>query len=107
MLFGNQLAKLHPKVYGGEAKTEPRVIVLELTRNVILAMVISYLTSQLQISTLTDSILLALVLWIGFPGILLFGSVIHEKVPPKLAAIHAGDWLVKLLIMVLLFGLWG
>ena len=27
------------------------------------------------------------------------GSVVHEKVPWRLAAIHSGDWLVKLLLI--------
>jgi hypothetical protein len=42
---------------------------------------------------------LAVGLWARFPAVLLTGSVVHEKVPWKLAAIHSGDWLVKLLII--------
>ena len=49
---------------------------------------------------------LALALWIGFPVVLLTGSVIHEKVPPMLAAIHAGDWLLKLLVITTAVALW-
>jgi hypothetical protein len=30
----------------------------------------------------------------------------YEKVPLALAAIHAGDWLIKLLVMAALIGLW-
>lgn len=37
---------------------------------------------------------------------ILSGSVLREKVPSKLAAIHAGDWLVKLLATALVVGLW-
>ena len=32
-------------------------------------------------------------------AVLLAGSVAHEKVPWRLAAIHAGDWLVKLVLI--------
>ena len=41
----------------------------------------------------------ALVLWIGFPLVLWVGAVIHENTPVKLAAIHGGDWLLKLLLI--------
>jgi hypothetical protein len=43
--------------------------------------------------------LLGLALWIGFPFVLGTGAVIHERTPWKLAAIHAGDWLAKLLLV--------
>ena len=42
---------------------------------------------------------LGLRLWVAFPVVLLSGSVVHEKVPWQQAAVHAGDWLVKLLLM--------
>jgi hypothetical protein len=37
---------------------------------------------------------------------LLTGSVIHENVPWQLAIIHAGDWLLKLLIIGVVVGAW-
>jgi hypothetical protein len=106
MIFGKQLAKLNPRAYGNMTKPEPQKMLLELVRNLILALVIFHLTSHLHIATLTNSVFLALVLWIGFPVVLLSGSVLHEKVPAMLAVIHTGDWLIKLLLMVILLGLW-
>ena len=50
--------------------------------------------------------LFGLALWIGFPVVLLAGSVFHENVPWKLAALHAGDWLVKLLVIAVIVGVW-
>ena len=41
---------------------------------------------------------LATGLWAAFPVVLLAGSVVREKVPWRLAAIHGGDWLIKLLL---------
>jgi hypothetical protein len=38
--------------------------------------------------------------------VLLIGSVIWENVPPALAAIHAGDWILKLLAIGLIVTLW-
>jgi hypothetical protein len=37
---------------------------------------------------------------------ILLGSVVHEGVPFVLAAIHAGDWLVKILLMTVILGVW-
>jgi hypothetical protein len=35
------------------------------------------------------------------------GAVIHENTrPSKLAAIHAGDWLAKLLPVAVIFSVW-
>ena len=49
---------------------------------------------------------LALALWVAFPVVLLAGSVFHERVPVALAAVHAGDWLLKLLVVTAVTGLW-
>jgi len=53
------------------------------------------------------AVLLALVLWVAFPVILLTGSVFHERVPPLLASIHAGDWLLKLVVVSGVVAAWG
>jgi hypothetical protein len=57
------------------------------------------LASQGKIDELGGGLLLGLALWIGFPFVLWTGAVIHERTPWKLAAIHAGDWLAKLLLV--------
>ncbi len=55
---------------------------------------------------MTGALLLGLSMWIGFPVVLLAGSVLWEKVPPKLATIHAGDWLLKLLAVTIIVSVW-
>lgn len=37
--------------------------------------------------------------WGAFPATLMIGSVVHDGVPVALAAIHAGDWLIKLVVV--------
>ena len=49
---------------------------------------------------------LSALLFVAFPAVLLAGSVWHEKVPPALTAIHAVDWLLKLVLTTLVTGLW-
>jgi hypothetical protein len=49
-------------------------------------------------------VLLGVTLWAGFPLVLRAGSVMWDKVPPASAALHAGDWLLKLLISATIVG---
>ena len=53
---------------------------------------------------LRDAGQLDLVISLGF--LILLGSVVHENVPWMLATIHAGDWLVKLVLMAAILGAW-
>ncbi len=75
-------------------------------RNLVLAIVIAVVLDRLDTTGADEGLLLGLVLWVGFPVVLLAGSVFHEKVPPMLAAIHAGDWLVKLLAVTATLAVW-
>jgi hypothetical protein len=85
---------------------EPIKGLFQLARTVILTLVVGYLVSHLHITDLAGAIGLSLILWIGFPVMLLSGSVMWEKSPVKLAVLHAGDSLMTLLIMSLLLTLW-
>jgi hypothetical protein len=53
-----------------------------------------------------STVLLGLALWAGFPLVLLTGSIIWDKVPPVTALLHAGDWLLKLVVISVIVGLW-
>jgi uncharacterized protein DUF1761 len=70
------------------------------------AIVVAGLVSIGGITSLTSALVLAIVLWIAFPVVLLVGSVTQENVPWKLGAIHAGDWLAKLVIITTIVTLW-
>ena len=49
---------------------------------------------------------LGLLAWVGFPLVLFSGSVLHERYPWPLAAIHLGDWLLKLLLVAAVVAAW-
>ena len=83
-----------------------RKILAELARSVIVAYVFALLLGLLNDSGIGPALGLALVLGVAFPGVLLSGSVMWDKVPAKLAAIHAGDWLLKLLLFAVILGVW-
>jgi Protein of unknown function (DUF1761) len=72
----------------------------------VLAAVVAGLASHGEIDEWSGGLLLGLALWIGFPFVLWTGAMIHEDTPWKLAAIHAGDWLVKLLVGAVIVSVW-
>ena len=84
----------------------PNKIIVELTRMFILGLVIAYACGLLEITTLQQAALLSFWLWVGFIVVLLTGLVISERFPIKLAIIHAGDWLIRLLIFTILLSMW-
>lgn len=84
----------------------PNKIIVELVRTFVLGLVIAYAIALLNLLYVNQAILLAFWLWVGFPVVLLVGSVIHEHFPGRLAAIHAGDWLAKLLIFCVVLTFW-
>jgi hypothetical protein len=78
----------------------------EFVRGLVVAYVLARLVVLLGIVDWGDAVQFALWVWIGFPAMILVGSVMWDKRPWKLAAIHAGDWLVKLLLMAVILGVW-
>ena len=104
-LLAGRAARYSPAWADG-ARPQVGPMLLEVVKSLIVAAVVAGLVSLLGITHEIDAILLGLALWIGFPVMLLAGSVIHEKVPWQLAAIHAGDWLAKLLIIAVIVCLW-
>jgi hypothetical protein len=104
-VLSGRLARLSP-AYAEPGGTSAVKVVLELVRTMVVAVVIAGLVGATGVDGLGPALLLAVLLWVGFPAVLLSGSVLHEAVPPQLAAIHAGDWLLKLLVITGIVGAW-
>jgi hypothetical protein len=104
--FAQQMAAHHPAYADPGTRPEPWKIVVELIRNLILASVVALLAGRLDVTEWVDGAALGLTLWVGFPVVLWTGAVMWEKVPPRLAAIHAGDWLLKLLVIAVVVSVW-
>lgn len=105
-VFGGQLAALHD-AYAESRRSAAATVVVELVRNLVLAAVVAWLAEAIGIEGWVGVVGFALLLWVGFPVVLLAGSVFHENVPWKLAAIHAGDWLLKIVIISIIVVVWA
>src|SRR5256886_10061304 len=101
-----RLRGMDPVAAMAGAKMPAGKLLIELVRCLVLAYAIARFTALLAVSSWMAAVHLGLFLWIGFPVILLAGSVLWENVPWKVAAIHAGDWLVKLLVIPIVVSVW-
>lgn len=104
LLFG----RLFLELSGVTASAHPSPVkaVLELLRTFVLAFVIARLVLRLNIADWKHALELGLWLWLGFPVILLTGSVLWQNIPWSLAAIHSGDWLIKLVLIPVVLAAW-
>jgi Protein of unknown function (DUF1761) len=104
-VLGARLARLSP-AYAGPGRSAPVTAVVELVRGGVVAAAVAWLVEAAGVTGLGPALVFALVLWVAFPVVLLAGSVFHERVPVALAAIHAGDWLLKLVLITGITALW-
>ncbi|MGG4106029.1 DUF1761 domain-containing protein [Paenibacillus lautus] len=110
VIFSKQWASVS-KVGAAVAKADakhpgPLQGIAQIARTLVLTLVVAFLVSNLHIHDAGSAIGLSFILWIGFPVVLLAGSIMWEKSPVKLAVLHAGDSLLVLLIMTLFLSLW-
>jgi hypothetical protein len=109
ILFGKERMKLLGNDPGAAAdmrRVETWKKLAEFVRGLVVAYVIARFVVLLGVADWRGAVQLGVWLWIGFPFMILLGSVMWDKRPWKLAAIHAGDWLVKVLLMAVILGMW-
>lgn len=92
----------------GTPPTEPTVwrIGAEGLRSLVTVSVVAVLAEATGTEGLTGGLVLGLLLWVGFPLTLWAGAMLHERTPWRLAAIHGGDWLMKLVVVALIVSMW-
>ncbi len=79
---------------------------IDFLRGFVVAFVLAYLIDATEVTTIAGAVALAALLWAGFPVVMLIAPVIWGGQPWRLSALHAGDWLVKLIVMGAVLGLW-
>jgi hypothetical protein len=104
-VFGAQLAAVRGPGAADDGMP-PWKVAVELLRGLLLATVLAGLAVRADVDGTAGGLLLGLALWVAFPFVLWVGAVVHEGTPVRLAAIHGGDWLVKLLVVAALVSAW-
>ena len=103
-VLGDELATVSEAAAAASDQPQPWMLAVELLRCLVLALVVAGVSAQGEIDEWSGGLALGAALWVGFPVVLWVGAIVHEKTPVKLAAIHAGDWLVKLLAVGVIVG---
>ena len=108
LLFGNSYLALRgiESSAASAATPPPGELIAEVVRCFVVAYTFAYFIARLGIDSVKDALKFALLVWFGFQGFVLIGSVIHEGYPVNLFAIHAGDALVKAISSCVILVLW-
>lgn len=106
VVLSDQLAGVSAAAAAAAERPPPWEIGAELLRTLVLTAVVAGLASETGADDWTGGLLLGIALWIGFPLVLWVGAMLHERTPWKLAAIHAGDWLLKLPVVAVVVSVW-
>ena len=90
MVFGGRLAKLSPAYAVADAQPAAPAAALELLRSLVLGAVLATLAAGVGADTWLEGAGLGLLAWVGFPLVILAGSVVHERYrgrwPPSTSA---------------------
>jgi hypothetical protein len=104
-LFANPMANLSSTGPAESGTSTIWTMLFVIAQSLVVALMVAYFVSRLGITTIAGAAGFGTLVWI-FPAAILLGSVVHEGVPLALAAIHVGDWLVKLLLIAVIVGVW-
>ena len=106
IVFGTRMAQLSSAFAGhlkeGMTWRQPAVLVQGLVIAVVLARLFRATTGV----DWKGALALALWLWVGLVAVQWTSAMMWEDTPWELAAIHAGDWLLKLLLVAGILSAW-
>ena len=103
-VFGGAMMELRG-IDPADMETPAWAMLFVIVQSLVVAFMLAYFVGHLGIVNWKGAVRLGALVWV-FPAMILLGSVVHENVPLMLAAIHAGDWLVKLLLIAVIVGVW-
>lgn len=103
-VLGNKLKEFGSA--GDPDNAPPWMLPVELVKHLVLATVVAGVATKMGIDSWAGGLVLGVVLFVGFPAVLTVSMIVHEKTPWKLASLHLGDWLIKLLLIGAIVGAW-
>jgi hypothetical protein len=106
-IFGNASMELRgvDPATAADTATPAWTTLFVVVQSLVVGFLLAYFVVHLGVADWKGAVRLGALVWV-FPAMILLGSVVHEGVPLMLAAIHAGDWLVKLLLMSVILAVW-
>jgi hypothetical protein len=106
-VFGQQLAKVSP-VFAELQAEKPAAwrILTVFAGSLLLSFVVAYVIGLKADATRMSAVGIGCLLWLGLSAVQWPSSMVWENVPLTMAAIHAGDWLMKLGVISAIVGAW-
>jgi hypothetical protein len=106
-VFGQQLAKVSP-VFAELQAEKPAAwrILTVFAGSLLLSFVVAYVIGLKADATRMSAVGIGCLLWLGLSAVQWASSMVWENVPLTMAAIHAGDWLMKLGVISAIVGAW-
>ena len=107
-LFGKQwreLSGMSPAA-AASATIPAWKILIDLVREFVVIYVLARLVDGLRIVDGQGALRLGFLVWLGFPVQMLVGASLWDNKPWLLDLIHAGDWLMKMLVITLILAKW-
>jgi hypothetical protein len=107
IVFGKEMAKVSTAfAEQQQGRPAPWKMAAVIAQSIVIALVLAYIIARSGATSWLDAVWIGFVLWLGLSAMQWVGSMLWEKVPLKMALIHGGDWLVKMLVISLIVGLW-
>lgn len=106
IVFGKELAKVSAAFAEGLKNRQPWKMLAVIAQSFVIALVLAYVLGLIGTLDWIGALRVSVLLWLGLAAMQWVGSMLWEKVPLKMAAIHAGDWLVKLVLIAVIIGVW-
>lgn len=108
LLFGKLWRELNSANPAGPADTAIHAwkILIDLVREFVVIYVLARLISSLGIIDWRAALKLGFWVWLGFPVQMLVGASLWDNKPWALDLIHAGDWLMKMLLIAFILAKW-
>jgi hypothetical protein len=107
IVFGKELAKVSKAFAGLRAqKRQPWKMLIVIVQSLVISFVVAYVIGLRENVSWLGAVGIGLLLWLGLSAMQWVGSMLWEQVSLKMAIIHAGDWLVKLIVISTIVGAW-
>ncbi len=105
LLFGRAYLTLRGLDPTASAAMPVGEVVGEFSRWLLITVVLAVLMPRVGVDSVGTAVLFGLTIWVIIYAALA-GSVLHEGYPWRVYALHAGDGLVKLVMITAILGLW-
>jgi hypothetical protein len=107
-ICGAAVARLQHEWRGATSADQmaPWHLLVFLATAIVLAVTVAVILELADVDRWVGAVGIGLLLWTGLVLTQWVGSILGEQVPVALAAIHAGDWLFRVLIISAIVGAW-